>query len=185
MSFWKSLIASGETTQLDASKAVLEFAAAKLVGKGEHRLLLLGPSIAVVAQRLLLKFEPDGTAARNTEESLVNLHMRTLYSVPEHREYLIAGSSSEPILAEAAAAYMNGKKSEDGYVDSLNTLMDVFSGGMKLKGKRSSLVGRLLDILAIERCRDGSSAPTRHTIPSQQTNSGGRLSNALHLSTTR
>src|SRR4051812_42409524 len=63
--------------------------------------------VAPLAVRLMLDFEPRRQATRNLEADLVAGHMCIAYSVPQAREYLRAGYSSEPILAEAAAVAMH------------------------------------------------------------------------------
>lgn len=60
---------------------------------------------AVLSTRLSLDFESAQycESARQMEANQVASHMRILYSVPKHREYMRSGTPSEPILAEAAA----------------------------------------------------------------------------------
>lgn len=103
-------------------------------------------TLACIALRLLLEFEPSRQDAIATENELVQGHMRVVYSVPAHREYLRAGAPSEPILAEAAACIMNEK------ISSLpQTVSRYMANGLISKGERGELVARLLLTLAHDR----------------------------------
>ena len=62
---------------------------------------------AVLDVRIMLSFESGHPAAHRRELELVESHMRTVYSIPTHHEYLRSGYSSEPILAEAAASQLH------------------------------------------------------------------------------
>ncbi|KAG6917765.1 hypothetical protein DXG01_001170 [Tephrocybe rancida] len=64
-----------------------------------HEDTLLPP----LALRVDLNFEPNRDEAVFLEGLLVAGSMRTVYSVPRHRQYLRCGYSSEPFVAEAAA----------------------------------------------------------------------------------
>jgi hypothetical protein len=59
--------------------------------------------------RLLLELSHTEGMGRWIEPRLVSSHMRVLFSIPSHREYLITGTPSEPILAEAAAHVMDSE----------------------------------------------------------------------------
>ncbi|EKM74792.1 hypothetical protein AGABI1DRAFT_116751 [Agaricus bisporus var. burnettii JB137-S8] len=89
--------------------------------------------------------------------------MRTVYSIPQHRQYLRGGYPSEPFLAEAAAratlAYFNSTLSlqDRGDIPSIITkYKDVVPGavsawfdqGLIDKGNRGELVARMLCTLA-------------------------------------
>ncbi len=82
----------------------MEFAKAKL---------LLGQKsndeglFAAVAVRVLAEIEPQRLFARDLEAALVAGHMRVVYSIPAHREFMKAGYPSEPLLAEAAGRIMH------------------------------------------------------------------------------
>ena len=123
---------------------VHELALMKLVGT-RKKIETFEAEVAVVAQRILLELEPNRIVARAMEEKLVSSHMRAVYSVPEHREYMRTGSPSEPVLVDAAAACMHS-----GNVKPLRVLSTLFSRGLTTKGERGELVGRLLDILALD-----------------------------------
>ena len=125
---------------------VYELAAMKLVGvRANDKVDKLHQKVAVVAQRLLLELEPNIIDARTMEETLVASNMRTVYSIPQHREYMRTGSPSEPLLVELAARYMRG------VVNPIDVLTEMFSRGLTTKDERGELVGRLLDILAIDK----------------------------------
>jgi len=126
----------------------MELARRKLVARSdstEFGSLSANARLAVVSTRLLLDFEPARFSARRTEEELVASHMRIAFSVPQHREFMRTGTPSEPILAEAAAQIMN----MPGF-DTLAILNQYLEDGLAPKGERGELVGRVLDILAID-----------------------------------
>ncbi|KAG6870360.1 hypothetical protein C0995_013536 [Termitomyces sp. Mi166 len=62
--------------------------------------------IPLLAARVDLTFESNRDEAVLLEGLLVASSMRTVYSVPQHRQYLRGGYPSEPFLAEAAARAM-------------------------------------------------------------------------------
>ncbi len=82
----------------------MEFAKAKL---------LLGQKsndeglFAAVAVRVLAEIEPQRLFARDLEAALAAGHMRVVYSIPAHREFMKSGYPSEPLLAEAAGRIMH------------------------------------------------------------------------------
>ncbi|KAG8740435.1 hypothetical protein FRC10_004326 [Ceratobasidium sp. 414] len=84
---------------------IIRFAIDKLSACGlrEHK---FDSTLAALGIRIGITFQetnPDGHAAQSR---LVETHMRVVYSIPRHREYMHTGSPSEPILAEAAAYYL-------------------------------------------------------------------------------
>jgi hypothetical protein len=67
-------------------------------------------------------------------------------TTPEHLEFMRSGTPSEPLLAEAAAQYLNeGKHFEH---DAPDILVDLLNQGLLERGQRGELVGRLLWTLA-------------------------------------
>ena len=62
--------------------------------------------LAVVDVRLCLDYETqvEDNKAMQTAVDLVATHMRTVYSIPQHRQYLYSGYSSEPLLAEVSSS---------------------------------------------------------------------------------
>lgn len=69
--------------------------------------------LAVITCRVMAEFPLHHISAanldnaRNKDAKLVAAHMRTVYSIPSHREYMRTGYSSEPLLAEVAAQVMH------------------------------------------------------------------------------
>lgn len=100
---------------------------------------------APLSVRLLLEFDISREKAREVEMELVARNMRIVYSVPSHREYLRAGTPSEPILAEAAAVAMNRFRDALKPVECISGLLE---SGLIDKGSRGELVARLLLTLA-------------------------------------
>jgi hypothetical protein len=95
-------------------------------------------------------------AAREVESQQVESHMRIVYAIPEHREYMRTGSSSEPVLAEAAGVHLNYISKHRGiYIEAPRILSENCQKGFLARGKRGELCGRLLltvahDIAVIE-----------------------------------
>ncbi|KAG5639873.1 hypothetical protein DXG03_002723, partial [Asterophora parasitica] len=89
--------------------------------------------------------------------------MRTVYSIPKHREYLHGGYPSEPFLAEAAsrklfsimcitAGYRRIDVSEQYKHEIPEIIAKWFEAGLISKGQRGELVGRILLTLAHDLC---------------------------------
>ena len=89
-------------------REIFDFAAMKLVCTRADWFLMDTEdfpqrSAAVLSSRLALELHPGRQSSRELEAALVASHMRLVYCVPTHGEYMYTGHSSEPILAEAAA----------------------------------------------------------------------------------
>jgi hypothetical protein len=106
---------------------------------------------AVVDVRLMLDFEPRRQAAHVMTADLVASHMRTSYSVPNNREYLRSGYSSEPIIAEAAAQQLHEFRKQQGRSVVLDILKDNFRTGLLSGGEMGELMGRVLIMEAYDR----------------------------------
>ncbi|THH19412.1 hypothetical protein EW146_g1745 [Bondarzewia mesenterica] len=89
---------------------LIDLAAIKLMGQNELKHgfeeFSREAQIAVVDVRLTLDFEPRRENVASLEATLVASHMRHVWSIPQHRQYMRSGYPSEPILAEAAARQM-------------------------------------------------------------------------------
>ena len=72
-----------------------------------HRSFLPDLCLIPLCTRLLIEFNLAFPAARMLTELIVERHMRIMYVAPEHNEFIRSGEPSEPLLAEAAAKFMN------------------------------------------------------------------------------
>ena len=63
--------------------------------------------LAPLCTRLLIEFNLAFSAARMLTELKVERYMRIMYVAPEHNEFIWSGAPSEPLLAEAAAKFVN------------------------------------------------------------------------------
>ena len=84
---------------------LLNLARSKLSGKPsyDHDALPSDTAALAVADvRLCLDYEPIRSQDENIFADLVASHMRTIFSVPSHREFFRSGYPSEPILAEVS-----------------------------------------------------------------------------------
>ena len=63
--------------------------------------------VAFLDVRLGLRLSTSRDISRKLAEDLVENHMRVVYSVPRHKEFMLSGYPSEPVLAEAAARVWN------------------------------------------------------------------------------
>ena len=137
----------------DVQDDLFRFAVIKILGlqdpdgrlTGEQELTKRDGELAALGIRLMLEFEPLRESAAR-EAKLVEGHMRIAYSVPKHRQYLRGGTSSEPVLAEAAARIMNNMPA------LLTTITGYLKHGLISKGERGELVARLLLTLAHDEC---------------------------------
>ncbi|OCH87738.1 hypothetical protein OBBRIDRAFT_805843 [Obba rivulosa] len=91
--------------------------------------------------RVSLNYEPSRQKTYDELAEMVANHMRMVYSVPQHREYMRSGYSSEPILAEAAAQELS----------VLNTSQSTVANDLCSVGERGEVVGRTLLTLAYDR----------------------------------
>ncbi|PIL27971.1 hypothetical protein GSI_09915 [Ganoderma sinense ZZ0214-1] len=122
----------------------------------------LAAQTAVLDVRVMLPYEPGSSRAEAYQMELVERHMRTVYSVPQHRNYARSGYSSEPILAEAAARQLNHWRAldvekttagGDEVEPAVRILAQDVDGGLldRDRGEIGEAVGRLLLVLARDR----------------------------------
>ncbi|KAG6877960.1 hypothetical protein C0993_001578 [Termitomyces sp. T159_Od127] len=127
--------------------------------------------IPALAVRVDLAFEPNRDEAVLLEGLLVSSSMRTVYSVPQHRQYLRGGYPSEPFLAEAAARALlkkcrikalgpHGNMQQEETEDIIDKIMEIYKAdipsailawlekGLIDKGQRGELFARVLCTLA-------------------------------------
>ncbi|KAG6887493.1 hypothetical protein C0995_014910 [Termitomyces sp. Mi166 len=119
--------------------------------------------IPLLAARVDLTFESNRDEAVLLEGLLVASSMRTVYSVPQHRQYLRGGYPSEPFLAEAAARAMfeiitegESKVIEKSIKEIIGKYKNIVPSavtawcerGLIDKGIRGELVARMLCTLA-------------------------------------
>ena len=116
-------------------------------------------SIAVLSSRLLLDLSPTTSDAQRYDKELVRNHLRMLYSVHRNQEVIVTGSSSEPLIAEAAAQIMHFKITENGntvpYMDFWHLLGKFVEHGLAAQGAIGGLIGRALSISAMDRAIHG------------------------------
>ncbi|EMD31837.1 hypothetical protein CERSUDRAFT_100068 [Gelatoporia subvermispora B] len=109
--------------------------------------------------RVSLNYEPSREKTYDELADMVASHMRTVYSVPQHREYMRSGYSSEPILAEAAARELNVLRTSGIY--GATTLPQIVAQAMEddlcSVGERGEVVGRTLLTLAYDRAVESES----------------------------
>ncbi|CAE6420460.1 unnamed protein product [Rhizoctonia solani] len=103
--------------------------------------------LAAIGTRVGINFDSSTRSSNLMETKLVESHMRVVYAIPEHREYMRTGSPSEPILAEAAGrrlSELDGKIMEAGP----KILAESCQKGFIARGERGELCGRLLLTIA-------------------------------------
>ena len=125
--------------------SIIRLAMAKLNPKQDFNDELA--QLACLAFRIGLDFDASREIGRTTEIQLVESYMRIIFAVPNHREYMRAGTPSEPILAEAAALLLNARTNR--MQELAPTILNVaFERGFLARGERGELVARLLWTLA-------------------------------------
>jgi hypothetical protein len=148
--FWTLLAGAGNNKD-QILPTIVDLARAKLIC--HHKISirhedLKRPAVTALLDVLLsLDFEPGRLKAHNREVELIADHMRIVFSVPEHREYLLSGYPSEPLLAEAAARQMEQFQmlSWDPDVNVMAEMLSwEFNGALLDQGQRSEVVFRLL-----------------------------------------
>ncbi|KAG8732643.1 hypothetical protein FRC10_000786 [Ceratobasidium sp. 414] len=125
---------------------IIGFAVDKLTAAGlpEHE---FDSRLAALGVRIGITFRAVNPAGHAAQSRLVETHMRVVYSIPQHRAYMHTGYSSEPILAEAAARYLNGRGKQIAKVGPKN-LSQACHQGFLARGERGELFGRLLVTIA-------------------------------------
>ncbi|GAB1527882.1 hypothetical protein RhiTH_011070 [Rhizoctonia solani] len=108
--------------------------------------------LAVLGVRIGISFDTTNNATYSIQSRLVESHLRVVYWIPEHRGYMHTGAPSEPILAEAAARYLNALNSGRGGIAVLGPrrLSEEFEKGLLARGERGEIAGRLLVTAAYE-----------------------------------
>ncbi|KAG9120007.1 hypothetical protein FRC07_004680 [Ceratobasidium sp. 392] len=126
----------------------IDFALGKLTALG-HRKRRCGSLVAALGVRIGITFDRANPAAQALQSRLVEVYMRVVYSISRHRAYTHTGSPSEPILAEAAARYLNADDATE-QIAFLGPkyLAEVCHKGLLERGKQGELYGRLLVTIA-------------------------------------
>lgn len=122
---------------------MIDFAKIKLTkGDGTNE----DAKIAATSIRIIIDFDITRESARTCEQRLVESYMRVVFAVPDHLEFMRSGTPSEPLLAEAAAQFLNasGKFADD----ASDLLVNLLNQGFLARGERGELIGRLLWTLA-------------------------------------
>ncbi|CUA71725.1 Putative leucine-rich repeat receptor-like serine/threonine-protein kinase At2g04300 [Rhizoctonia solani] len=105
--------------------------------------------LAALSVRVGISFDRKTTVAREAESRQVEAHMRIVYAVPEHQEHMITGYASEPILAEAAAIFLNRTDGGAGIaISGPRILADNIKKRFLAEDGRRKLCGRLLTTIA-------------------------------------
>ncbi|CAE6378205.1 unnamed protein product [Rhizoctonia solani] len=126
---------------------VLTFAVDKLTAHGSVEKVPQS-NLAAIGVRVGISFDSTTPLSRQAEAQHVESHMRMVYSIPEHREYMWTGSPSEPILAEAAARYLDKLSTLGIAREGPRILAENCQNGFLARGERGELCGRLLVTIA-------------------------------------
>ena len=147
----------------DVKAFSLDFAMDKLLHHSPLDMICDWPSenglLAALSVRLDLEFDRTRHVARELETVLVQQHLRIAYSIPKHRQYIISGYPSEPLLAEAAAQAIRRYAGRIWEVPKL--LASFAEKGIIKDGRRGRLVMRMMLMIAYDR------AVLRNTAPKQ------------------
>jgi hypothetical protein len=150
--FWAHL--AGATEKSKMIETIIPLARSKLICQHDiHGKATDTARTAVLDVLLMLDFEPRREAAHMILADMVASHMRTVFSVPKHREYFCSGYPSEPILAEAAARQLHEfqKHSHPSQNVMVTILRECFSSGLLHQGHQGEVVTRLLVMTAYMR----------------------------------
>lgn len=112
------------------------------VNKARYSVDLAALSVLVLFDFGLLK------AALDTQMDLVSSHIRIVWFVPSHREYLISAYPCEPILANAAFYHLQELHQARKWPETLSILRDALAERIIDKGDKGETVARLILILA-------------------------------------
>ncbi|KAJ7211208.1 hypothetical protein GGX14DRAFT_623845 [Mycena pura] len=134
---WRSIEAAG-------FDKVMHLAIAKLSENGKFSEKFLA-NFAAISTRVLIDAELERETGHRLIAMLVHNHLRTVFSIPEHREYMRTGVPSEPIIAEAAAVIMHQTP-----IRMTEILQKLLHSNLIGNGERGELVARALLIMAID-----------------------------------
>jgi hypothetical protein len=136
------------------SDDILNIVKTKLSGRAmppTERAKLEASSIAILSARFLLDMSPLTTLARRWESEQVRMHLRMLYSVQEGNEWMVSGSSPEPLIAEASAQLMHATIGNQPYMDVWDLVIQFIDIGFLPQGSIGELLGRVIGIRAMDR----------------------------------
>ena len=157
-------------------KKLIDLAQSKIVFHAEflrpRKAFSKAAQTAVLDARIILPFEPGYSGAHTHQMELVASHMRMVYSIPQHREYIRSGYPSEPILAEAAARQLyywrNLERTTSGgdlVEPAVRILREDLDHNLLDRGEIGEAVGRLLLILSRDRAVLTAAPETRYQPP--------------------
>ncbi|CUA67106.1 hypothetical protein RSOLAG22IIIB_13255 [Rhizoctonia solani] len=135
----------------DGAESVFELAMSKLAGSVDDEEYAV---LAALGVRVGITFDEVESSSYATQSRLVESHLRVVYSIPKHREYLHTGTPSEPVLAEAAAQYLVHDKCEGIGIEGPRWLSYALQKGLLAREERGELVGRLLVTIAHDMALD-------------------------------
>ncbi|KDR73813.1 hypothetical protein GALMADRAFT_633519 [Galerina marginata CBS 339.88] len=143
-----------EPRSAEIRNKILSFAVDKLYCKRMDQHQFATGDLAAAAVRVMLEFKTQRKQSRDLNVDLVAGHMQIAFSVPAHREYLLSGYPSEPVLAEAAALILNtpfrsGLRSYGRLLPVISINLDK---GFIDKGERGELAARIILTLAHDKC---------------------------------
>ncbi|GAB1528280.1 hypothetical protein RhiTH_011472 [Rhizoctonia solani] len=126
---------------------VLTFAIDKLTAQGS---LDKTPQskLAAIGVRIGISFDSSTYLSCQAEAQHVESHMRIVYAIPEHRKYMRTCCPSEPVLAEAAARYLDQRSKTGIAGEGPRVLAENCQNGILARGERGELCGRLLVTIA-------------------------------------
>ncbi|KAF8340712.1 uncharacterized protein EI90DRAFT_2101962 [Cantharellus anzutake] len=126
-------------------RPVIPFAGEKLIAQGDET-RVFHSQVAALGVRIGITFDMTTQASKVMAAELVESHMRVVYAIPQHREFMHSGTPSEPVLAAAAALYLN----DDHGIETRGpeVLAQACGKGLLAKGERGELCGRLLVTIA-------------------------------------
>ncbi|KAJ1300617.1 hypothetical protein OPQ81_002271 [Rhizoctonia solani] len=142
---WLEQTKSGQQNSEEQLEHVLQFAHQKLTAR-KVKERVPHSKLAALSVRIGVNFESTTHASREAESQQVESHMRVVYTIPEHWEYMRTGSSSEPVLAEAAANYLASGAGIA--IMGPEILLENCQNDFLARGERGELCGRLLVTIA-------------------------------------
>ncbi|KAF4586317.1 hypothetical protein EYR38_010592 [Pleurotus pulmonarius] len=157
---WQSMVISHFDMELhgEAVQSILSTVIRKLIGQQFSTSLpneMNAPALAILCTRILLDLSPTISPAQDLIQDLIRSHLRVVYSIHEDREAIISGSSSEPLVAEAAAIVMNSDWSDREPMAVWRILAEYVSQGLMGQGDAGALLGRTISIMAMDRAISG------------------------------
>lgn len=119
------------------------------------RIMRSEPGLVALSSRISLEFDKTTQASLLMESNMVESHMRVIQEITDHQAFMQTFSSVEPILAEAAAVYLDTDLQGWGIaLKGPGILAQALEEGLLAQGDSKNLQGQLWGRLLLTGAHD-------------------------------